>query len=120
MTLGSVVGQGAPDVTGLNTGNWTITFDSQALGAKVPYFEVYKMVVAGATGTTAVIRIDNRDWDVIQRADVNSWEAGSPMPLVPGQTVYFFWSDPITDLEAPEVTMWLRYDLEIPANQAVG
>lgn len=116
-TLGSVVAEGAEDVTGLNEGNWTVTLGAAELGTKVPFFEVYKMVIAGAQGSTAVIRIDNRNWDFVQRADVNSWEPGAPLPLRPGQTLYFFWSDPVTDEIRPEVTLWLRYDLDLPANQ---
>lgn len=120
VTLGSKVAKGAEDTTGLNEGNWTVTFGPAALGATVPFFEACKIVIAGAAGSTAVIQIDNRNWDYVQRADANSWEAGDPMPLTPGQTVYFFWSDPVSDDIPPEVTMWLRYDLEIPANQAAA
>jgi hypothetical protein len=121
MTLGSVVGQGAEDTTGLNDGNWTVVFaPGTPLVVAVPYFECYKWVVAGAAGSTAVIRIDNRDWGLVTDGGSQEWEAGSPMPLQPGQTVYWFWSDPVTDEIAPEVTMWLRYDLELAGNAAAA
>lgn len=120
LTLGPKTAKGAEDTTGLNEGNWTVTFGPQELGQRVPFFEVYKIVIAGAAGSSAIVRIDGNNWDYVQRADANSWEAGSPMPLTPGQTVYWFWSDPVTDDTPPQVTMWLRYDLAIPANTAAA
>jgi hypothetical protein len=121
MPLGSVTARGAADTTGLNTGNWTVTFaPGSPLVTYVPYFECYKWVAAGAAGSTAVIRIDNRDWGLVTDGGAQEWEAGAAMPLTPGQSVYWFWSDPVTDDTAPDVTMWLRYDLGLAANASAA
>jgi hypothetical protein len=106
-----------PDTTGRNTGNWTVTFDPDDLNSNMPFFEVCHIVVNGAPGSGFTMWIDNYQWDSNQNGYSNSWDPAVPMPLRPGQTLYFFWSDVSTDGLPPSVTIWLRYDQDILANQ---
>lgn len=110
-------GQVAADETGRNIGNWTVSFDPATINCQLPYFEVSHIVVNGAAGSSFTIWIDTFQWDANQNGFQNSWDPSVPMPLRPGQYLYFFYSDPATDNTPPSVTVWLRYDQDITANQ---
>lgn len=117
--LGSRQATGTVDTTGLNPGNWTVAFDAAVLAINIPYFEIYKMIVTGAPGSTFTVWVDNRRWDIAQRGDLNSWDPQQPLQLQPGLAVYFMYSDPTSDNTPPTVTIWLRYDQDIEANRKV-
>lgn len=110
-------GQATSDQTGRNSGNWTVTFDPNTINVNLPYFEVCHIVVNGAAGSSFTIWIDAYQWDANQNGFQNSWDPSVPLPLRPGQYLYFFYSDPATDNTPPSVTIWLRYDQDIKANQ---
>jgi hypothetical protein len=116
--LGSRNLTGVADNTGNNTGNWTVSFTPDVLNCNLPYFEVCHIVVAGAGGSNFGVYIDLQFWDTNQNGFLNSWDPAVPMPLRPGQTLYFYYSDPITDNTPPVITVWLRYDQDIRANAA--
>jgi hypothetical protein len=104
---------GTPDNTALNPGNWTIAFTPDILQVNVPQFEVYKMVVKGAPNTTFNVYVDSQQWDVGIYGTLNSWDPVQPLILRPGQTLYFMYSDPVTDDNPPVATVWVRYDTGI-------
>lgn len=110
-------GQVTADQTGKNSGNWTVTYDPATLNVNLPYFEVCHIVVNGAPGSSFTMFIDTFQWDANQNGFQNSWDPSVPMPLRPGQYLYFFYSDLATDNLPPSVTLWLRYDQDIFANQ---
>lgn len=110
--------QGAADNTGFNTGNWTVVFDPAAMNCNVPYFEVCHIVLQGAAGSTFSVFVDVQQWDTNQNGYKNSWDPAVPIPIKPGQYLYFYWSDAIADNTPPSVTVWLRYDQDIRANLA--
>jgi hypothetical protein len=111
-------GQVAQDNTGNNTGNWTVQYTPQDINCNIPYFEVCHITVNGAPGSTFTIFIDTFQWDTNQNGSNNSWDPAVPMPLRPGQWLYFYYSDPVSDDTPPQVTIWLRYDQDIRANNA--
>jgi hypothetical protein len=108
---------GIADETGFNPGNWTVVFDPATLNFNVPYCEVSHIVVKGAAGSTFEVFLDLAQWDISQQGYQNSWDPAVPLSVKPGQYIYFYWSDPITDNTPPIVTVWLRYDQDITANQ---
>jgi hypothetical protein len=99
---------GAADNTGNNSGNWTVEFTPAILAINQIPFECYKIIVSGAPGSTFEIFIDQNQWDNVQVGQLNSWDPNQVMLINPGQTVYFYWSDAVTDDTPPTVTMWLR------------
>lgn len=120
VTLGARKARGVADSSGNNKGNWTATFDDALLSVKCPYYECYKIIVHGAPASTFDVFINENEWDTSVAGDVNSWDPNEPMPLRPGEALYFYYSDPTTDGNPPSVTIWLRYDASIPANQSAG
>lgn len=105
--------KGAVDTSGNNPGNWTIAFDPAQLNVNVPQFEVYKMIVFGAANTTFNVFVDNKQWDTGVYGTQNSWDPVQPLILVPGNTLYFCYSDPVSDNSPPNATIWLRYDASL-------
>lgn len=105
--------QGQPDTTGNNLGNWTVTFDPAAIAVNQNPFIVYKIVVQGAPGSTFTVFVDNRQWDAVQVGQINSWDPNQPLLMQPGQTLFFYYSDPISDGTPPTVTIWLAYETQV-------
>lgn len=103
---------GVADSTGFNKGNWTIAFTPAILQVNVPQFEVYKMVVAGAANTTFNVFVEAKQWDVGIYGQQNSWDPMQPLIMRPGETLYFMYSDPVTDGTPPTCTVWVRYDTQ--------
>lgn len=101
---------GAADTTGLNTGNWTVSFTTDILNCNVPEFEVYKIVVKGAANTTFDVYVENKQWDTAIYGQLNSWDPQQPLVMRPGQSLFFLYSDPVTDNTPPVITIWMRYD----------
>lgn len=109
-TLGPRTAKGAADQTGNNSGNWTVVFDPATLNVNVAEFEVYHMVVLGAPGSTFNVYVDSHQWDTNVFGTQNSWDPSQPLIMRPGETLYFYYSDPITDNNPPVVTVHLRYN----------
>src|SRR5271167_1120991 len=84
-------GQVMKDTTGQNTGNWTVIFDPATINCNVPLFEVCHIVLSGAAGSSFKIFIDTFQWDTNQNGFLNSWDPAVPLPLKPGQYLYFYW-----------------------------
>ena len=103
---------GGPDMTSYNQGNWTIVLDPSILNVstQIQYFEVYKMIVHGAAGSVFDVRVDNNIWDTAVFGFQNSWDPIQPLRMQQGQSLYFLYSDPISDNTPPVVTVWLRYN----------
>lgn len=105
---------GAADTTSYNPGNWTVALDPSILNVstQIRYFEVYKMIVHGAAGTTFDVRVDFNLWDTAVYGFQNSWDPIQPLRMQTGQTLYFLYSDPVSDANPPSVTVWLRYNTD--------
>lgn len=101
---------GAADQTGLNPGNWTVAFTTDIISCTVPQFEVYKIVVKGAANTTFNVYVENKLWDTAVYGALNSWDPQQPLTMRPGQSLYFMYSDPVSDDTPPVATIWMRYD----------
>ena len=113
-TLGSRSAKGAADTTGQNTGNWTVQFAPNDLNVQLTEYEVYKIVVTGAApSATFDVFADAQQWDTAVYATNNSWDPVQPLILRFGQTLYFYYSSPASDGDQPQVTIWLRQNVEL-------
>lgn len=106
--------KGTPDTTSFNSGNWTIVLDPSVfnVSSQIQYFEIYKMIVHGAAGTTFDVRVDINLWDTAVYGFQNSWDPIQPLKIQQGQSLYFLYSDPVSDNNPPTVTVWLRYNTD--------
>lgn len=104
------------DTSGFNAGNWTVTFAPEAVGANVPYFEVYHYYVHAplvpTTGTNVRIMLNQGAWDYNLIGQANGWDPSQPMIMTPGDTLYFLFNVPTSTSPAPQVTCWFRYDIQ--------
>ena len=113
--LGSRYAVGAADTTGQNPGNWTVQFPASLINVNVPEAEIYKMVVQnGAPTATFNVYVNNTLWDLAVYAPHNSWDPQQPLIIRPGDSLFFYYSDPATDGYQPNVTIWLRYEITLP------
>jgi len=108
--LGSRTVTGSADTTGNNTGNWTVAFTPDILASSLTDFEIYKIVVHAAVGSSFQIMIETRLWDVCNYGQLNVWEPNGDngMPVRAAETVFFYFLDPTTDNVPPVVTIWMR------------
>lgn len=104
--LGSRNAQGAVDKMNLfGAGNWTVTFTPQIINVQVAC-EVHHIAISGPAGSSFQVYQDTTFYDYVARGDINSFDPSQPMPLNPGQTLYFYWNSALSP--APNVTIFLR------------
>ena len=118
--LGTKVALGIKDPTGLNTGNFTNVFDLAKLGAKVPYYEIYKVTVANGFQVVDLLWYqNNRKWSSITLSGNAEWDPVQPLLMTPNDETYFCWAKTYSSAITPvEVTVWMRYDPAINPNPA--
>jgi hypothetical protein len=109
-----------PDATHNNPGNWTITADTQALGAKVALAEIYQISIDGPVGSSFTVYRNTRRWNFVIQGWANSWDPVNPLYVRAGDTIFLYWNAPVTQLPAPTAVFWLRYDTELAANKYAG
>jgi hypothetical protein len=102
--------KGTKDTSGHNPGNWTSTFPPDILNVNTSQFEIYKIIVHGAPNATFNVFVETWEWDTAVYGTQNSWDPSQPLIMRPGQTLFFCYSNPVTDNAPPTVTVWLRYD----------
>ena len=113
-TLGSRFATGALDTTGNNPGNWTVTFDPAAINVNVPQFEIWHIIVKGASSkATFNVFINSNQFSINVYGVANEWDPQTPLVARPGVYIYFYYTTPATDGFQPTITIWLRYDLAL-------
>ncbi len=109
-----------PDSTGMNPGNYTAVFMASDFTSGVPYLEVPRMVVSGGTVLAQIrVYLSTQLFDTanVGLNGITVWSARNPMVLLPGTEIKVLFGIP-TSAAAPTVTLWPRYDADLPANQA--
>lgn len=103
--LGQRVGYGVADPNNLfGAGNWTVTFTQSDL-AQV-HAQVHHIAIAGPPASSMQMYLDTTFYDYVLRGDINSFDPSQPMPVIPGQTLYFYWNTSNTPI--PKVTIFLQ------------
>ena len=114
------------DTTGLNTGNLTNAFTVNVLGTMPPVWEWYRCVIAAPTaaqqfaGGTCNIYVDqHRPLTTTTPAfGGTEWDPSQPIQLRQGNELFFFWQLASSVTPVPYVTLFLRYDADLAANQS--
>lgn len=110
----------AADQTGKNPGNYSAVFQPSDFRVNVPYFEIPRIVITGGVIlSTFTIYLATQLWDtaVIGFGGITVWSARNPMLINPGNEVWILFAIATSGNTAPAVTIWPRYDLDIPANK---
>jgi hypothetical protein len=98
------------DSTGLNSGNYTNAFTPATLATNVAFFEIYHMIVANVpVGANAQIVVNNKPWGFTNPLFGSEWDPAQPLLMNPTDEIDFLWSIAASG-QAPQVTIWLRYD----------
>jgi hypothetical protein len=121
-TLGSRMLIATADTTGQNTGNFTCWFSPAVVNVNIPVFEVYHVIFSGANLLdTVTIDVGATAWSFAAAGFGGGaeWDPANPLLLIPGNDLYFYWSTPTSSTTTPVVTIWLRYDEDLAANQGV-
>lgn len=106
------------DTTGMNIGNYTNAFTPDIISCNVPYFEIYHMVVTNVpVGARASLLVNNKPFGFTYPLFGSEWNPPQPLLMNPTDELDFLWSIAASG-QAPQVTLWLRYDPDIqPAGQ---
>ena len=110
----------AADTTGQNPGNYTATFTQADWVSNWPAFECPRIVVTNCPVLTQfTINLNGKTWDTANGGfnSLTTWDAFNPMLLTPGDQVDFLFVLATSVTPAPQVTMWLRVDVALPANK---
>lgn len=108
--LGSKVVKAVKDTTGLNPNNWTNVFDVGVLGAKVPVYEVYSIVVTQVPqGATLTAFVGSRQRSAALLAGSAEDDMAQPILMTPTDELFLCWNVAASGT-APVATVWLRYD----------
>jgi hypothetical protein len=119
--LGSRRVVAAPDLTGLNPGNFTCAFTPAIINVNVPYFEVYKMIVENVPiGFSATCVIDTKHFSFTLPNQGSEWDPSQPMLLIPANELDLLWNIPTSNTTVPICTAWFRFDTSVTANQRYG
>lgn len=116
VTLGSRTATGAIDQSGHNPGNWTVAFTPDVLNVNVNPFEIYKISVNGAPGSSFSIWVDTFCFEAGIYGFFNTNDLSNLIPLIPGQSLYLCYSDAATDGNPPTATVWMRYETTTTVN----
>lgn len=107
----------APDQTGFNDGNWTNAFTVADL-PQVAQYEVYRGIVTSApAGASAIIQVGMQpvSFTAPGTGGGSEWDPNQAPIMLKGQEMYFLWNAAAAGTP-PAVTLWFRYDTQLPAN----
>lgn len=116
----------AADTTGVNTGNLTNAFTINVLGTMPPIWEWYGGIVTGANpaavpvlGPCSVYLNKLKPVSfTFPAASGSEYDPGQPKQFRSGDELFFFWQVASNQTPVPVVTLFLRYDADLPANQS--
>lgn len=114
----------AADTTGRNTGNLTTAFTQQQLGTMPAIWEWFHATYGAAdptkTLTPAPVAIYRNTNQLISFSFANGgseWDPSQALVFRQGDELYFYWQLASSVTPVPAVTIWLRYDADLPANR---
>lgn len=74
-------------------GAWTATYTEADFRIQ-QRFELRHMSVSGPAGSALQVWVDTIFIDTTPRGDLNSWDPAQPLPMIPGQQLFFYWNTP--------------------------
>lgn len=114
----------AADQTGQNTGNLTNAFGVGVLGNMPSVYEWHRATIATQTpGMTfqpapCSIYAGGKLVSATYPVGLTEWDPVNPVLMHNGYELDFFWQIAAGVTPVPYVTVWLRYDVTLAANQS--
>lgn len=115
----------AADTTGVNSGNLTNAFTVGVLGTMPPIWEWYRATIVTQTPgqiftpAPCSIYVDkSRAVSFTYPVGGTEWDPSQPIQLRQGNELYFFWQLASTVTPVPVVSLFARYDADLPANRS--
>jgi hypothetical protein len=71
-------------------GGYAVTFQPSDFQIRVR-FQIRHISITGPAGSSLQIYVDTTFLDTTPRGDLNSWDPAQPLPVIPGQSLYFYW-----------------------------
>jgi hypothetical protein len=97
-------------------GGWTASATPDKLNSKVGQAEVYQItVMGGPVGSSFLLYRNNQLWNTVAQGWNNNWDPFNPLYIRQGDSLFFYWNS--AALPAPVVSIWMRADLDNPANK---
>jgi hypothetical protein len=114
----------AADTTGRNPGNLTNAFTTNVLGVMPPIWEWYHAVVATQDPTKSLVPAQCGIYVNLLKpvtftypVSGTEYDPSQPVQFRQGDELFFFWQLASSVTPVPVVTMFLRYDADLPANR---
>lgn len=88
-------------------GGWAVQFTPQDVAIRNPY-EIFHIAVQGPNLASCNLQLwlDTIFYSTTPRGDINDYDPNQPIPVIPGQTVNFYWDTVVTP--APIVTIFCQ------------
>lgn len=113
----------AADTTGLNAGNLTNAFTVNVFGTMPPVWEWYHAVIAPQQASQTLIPgqctvVVNKLKPVTFTFPVSGsdYDPSQPVQFRQGDELFFLWNLASSTTPLPVVTLYLRFDTDLPAN----
>jgi len=114
------------DKTGVNFGNLTNAFTVNVLGTMPPIWEWYRGLVTAQTPALNIpsapcfinINLSKPASFTFPAGSGSEFDPSQPIQLRQGDELFFFWQLASSTTPVPVVTLFLRYDADLPANQS--
>lgn len=90
-----------------SAGGWAVTFSPEALSIRNP-FEIFHIAVQGPNLASCNLQLwlDTIFYSTTVRGDINDYDPNHPIPVMPGQSVNFYWNTTVNP--APIVTIFCQ------------
>lgn len=98
------------DANPYGIGLWMATLDAATFGQGSNNFVIYHQALQGPVGSALLVYTGATFYDTTPRGDINSWDANSPLYMVAGLDLYYYWnsSKAPSFTAQPIVTVWMR------------
>jgi hypothetical protein len=97
-------------------GCWSALYPDNKLNTKMGVAEAYQItVMGGPVGSSFLLYRNNQLWNTVLQGWNNNYDPFNPLYVRQGDGLFFYWNS--TAAPAPIVTIWLRADLDNPANR---
>jgi hypothetical protein len=94
---------------------WTVSATSDVLNTKLAQAEAYQISIATApVGSSFQLYRNSQLWNTVLQGWANNYDPVNPLYVRDGDSLFFYWNS--SALPVPSVVIWLRYDVDNPAN----